>query len=210
MVGVSRAVLDEHEHFGLDIVRSAVVVHPTAAAAAAADDRSVSCPRTDGVPGTIGFLGRIGETKGLSQLLSAMRGSSQRLLVGGDGEDSYVALLKEQSGSNAKWLGWTDPLTFFRTIDLLVVPSVWKEPFGLVVIEAARAGVPVLIADHPGLVEAARAAGAHYATFTAGDEAALRAALGCPTSDYQVQTLRDEETDLVQLISGLASPGTGR
>lgn len=38
----------------------------------------------------------------------------------------------------------------YRSMDLLVVPSVWKETFGLVVLEALSYGVPVLLSEHVG------------------------------------------------------------
>ena len=74
-----------------------------------------------------------------------------------------------------------------------------KEPFGLVVVEAARAGVPVLLADRPGLVEAARAAGARHLTFPAGDEAALRAALGRPVEAYRTERPVESTADLADI-----------
>lgn len=38
----------------------------------------------------------------------------------------------------------------YRSMDLLVVPSIWKETFGLVVLEALSYGVPVLLSEHVG------------------------------------------------------------
>ena len=85
-----------------------------------------------------------------------------------------------------------------------VVPSVWLEPFGLIVVEAARAGVPVLIAERPGLIEAARVSGARYATFAADSVAQLRQALNRPLSSYHVEPAPIDHTNLVKLVSGLA------
>jgi glycosyltransferase involved in cell wall biosynthesis len=55
----------------------------------------------------------------------------------------------------AHWLGWVDTAEFFSRMDVLVVPSLWPEPFGRVVTEAASAGVPVLVSRRGGLLEAA-------------------------------------------------------
>jgi glycosyltransferase involved in cell wall biosynthesis len=43
--------------------------------------------------------------------------------------------------------------SFFDKIDYLVVPSLWHEPMGRVVIEAYAYGVPVLVNKVGGLVE---------------------------------------------------------
>jgi glycosyltransferase involved in cell wall biosynthesis len=40
-----------------------------------------------------------------------------------------------------------------RAASFLVVPSIWYEPFGLVVIEAFAAGLPVVAAGHGALAE---------------------------------------------------------
>jgi glycosyltransferase involved in cell wall biosynthesis len=50
-------------------------------------------------------------------------------------------------------LGYTKPEDFFRRIDVLVVPSLWHEPFGRVVIEAYAHGVPVIASNRGGLPE---------------------------------------------------------
>jgi glycosyltransferase involved in cell wall biosynthesis len=60
--------------------------------------------------------------------------------------------LRRLSGS-VQQLGWMVPDEFFGTIDMLVVPSVWEEPFGLVVSEAMSARVPVVVTDAGALPE---------------------------------------------------------
>jgi glycosyltransferase involved in cell wall biosynthesis len=205
-VGVSTAVLAAHQQHGVDFGQRTAVAHPTEAAAsmvAPAPPRG----RSTSVPATLGYLGRLSEGKGIHLLLHAMRTTSQRLLVAGDGEPSTVAALRSESGNNVEWLGWADATAFFSAIDVLVVPSLLPEPFGLVVVEAATAGVPVLIADRAGLVEAARAAYALYSVFPPGDESALRAALRRPTSEYETRPPADKGTDLVELIRQAAGSG---
>ena len=41
----------------------------------------------------------------------------------------------------------------YQSIDLLVVPSLWEEPFGMIVLEAYMHGVPVIAARRGGLPE---------------------------------------------------------
>jgi glycosyltransferase involved in cell wall biosynthesis len=44
-------------------------------------------------------------------------------------------------------------MSFFADIDVLIAPSEWAEPFGLTVVEAYRAGVPVLGTRSGGIAE---------------------------------------------------------
>ncbi|MEU2349085.1 glycosyltransferase [Modestobacter sp. NPDC049651] len=202
VVGVSRAVLDQHARHGVDFGRPGRVAHPTAAAVPVSPVRAGSPP--DRPPAVLGYLGQLSAPKGLGLLLRAARTTSQRLLVAGAGERSEVAALHREAGPRVEWLGRTDPQALFAAIDVLVVPSVWPEPFGLVVVEAAAAGVPVLLADQPGLVEAARAGGARVLVVPAGDQSALAGALHRPLSAYAPAPPPAEEADVVGLVSRIA------
>lgn len=75
------------------------------------------------------------------------------------------------------------------------------------VVEAARAGVPVLLADQPGLIEAARVSGARYRTFDANDEQALRASLDLPISAYRTEVASAPEADVADLVNQLVLAG---
>ena len=83
----------------------------------------------------------------------------------------------------------------------------WLEPFGLVVVEAARAGLPVLLADQPGLVEAAQASGARYLTYPADDVAALRRSLDIPVSDYRRAPVQAGGTSIADVVGRAYSLG---
>jgi glycosyltransferase involved in cell wall biosynthesis len=202
IVGVSRAAVAEHGIRGLDDFNDAAVVHPIAAAACVDSSRK---ERAGGVPSTLGYLGRLTDAKGVDVLLAAIEGTDKRLIVAGEGESSYVDRLKGHGPGQVEWRGRTDHALFFDEIDVLVVPSVWLEPFGLVVVEAARAGVPVLIADRPGLIEAARASGARHLTFAPNDVEALRDALDRPLSSYQVDAAPGRPIDIVELVTSVLS-----
>jgi glycosyltransferase involved in cell wall biosynthesis len=62
---------------------------------------------------------------------------------------------------------------FLRSIDVLVVPSLWHEPFGLVLCEAIGAGVPVVASAVGGIPEVIQH-GQCGLLFDRGDGAALR------------------------------------
>jgi hypothetical protein len=73
------------------------------------------------------------------------------------------------------------------------------------VVEAARADVPVLIADRPGLIEAAHVSGARYAVFLANDVESLRGALNRPLSCYRAELGATAETGIVEIVTRLLS-----
>ncbi|MFC3801783.1 glycosyltransferase family 4 protein [Cohnella sp. GCM10012308] len=110
------------------------------------------------------YVGRINYTKGVQYLLRAVRrlldnGHRVRATIVGDGwfTDKMRALALE--------LGLRREIVFtghvsgsaidayYDKADMLVVPSVWPEPAGLVVPEARRRGKPVVVFDAGGLPE---------------------------------------------------------
>ncbi|MBN2430302.1 MAG: glycosyltransferase family 4 protein [Acidobacteria bacterium] len=48
------------------------------------------------------------------------------------------------------WMSQESLPELYSSADLCVVPSLWPEPFGIVVLEAMAAGVPVIVSDAPG------------------------------------------------------------
>lgn len=115
----------------------------------------------------LGFMGRHSTDKGLDVLahslakLDKQHHDQYRLILAGDPRfvpDADHAVVKaalrpiEHLVDHAGWLSRAD---FFESIDLAVFPSVWDEPFGLVVSEAMSAGVPFVISDAGALPEVA-------------------------------------------------------
>jgi len=112
--------------------------------------------RGAGRPFTIGYAGRLVESKGLTDLLAAVRmlQAPVELLLIGDGE--LRAQLEGQPipGSHVRVLdGFTHDgmAAAYARLDLLALPSrttpTWKEQFGRVVVEALWCGVPVVGSD---------------------------------------------------------------
>ncbi len=119
-----------------------------------------TCPVRDVTarPPMIGALGRLHEQKGFDVLVRAAavmrdRGAAFRLRIGGEGPDRALleGLIGELDLSDRIELaGWVSPPgPFLSELDLFAVPSRY-EPFGLVVIEAMAAGVPVVASDLEG------------------------------------------------------------
>jgi glycosyltransferase involved in cell wall biosynthesis len=159
VVGVSSAILRRHLEFGyFDATPHKPVIYnpyPLASSTLRSDAPSV--------PIQFGFLGRLDPTKGLEVLLEAVRRLPQgswRLKVGGRGPAGYESHLRAKYKiPEVDFVGYVDPDSFLPEIDVLVVPSVWQEPAGRVIIEAYAHGIAVVgarIGGIPELVEEGR------------------------------------------------------
>ncbi|RYC05847.1 glycosyltransferase family 4 protein [Nocardioides zhouii] len=112
---------------------------------------------------TVGYLGRLSTDKGVDVLARAVAAVPHdvRLLLAGDTryvEAESVATVDAAVGAlgdRAVRLGHVAPADLFQQVDLVVFPSVWAEPFGLVVAEAMAAGVPFVVSDAGALPEVA-------------------------------------------------------
>lgn len=102
---------------------------------------------------TVGYAGRIEENKGIAVLLAAMeqmRDERVVLRIAGDSSGVYAQKMQkfcQERGLNEKvsWCGFqTDMAAFFDEIDVLVLPSIVAEAFGLVLCEAMYCGCPVI------------------------------------------------------------------
>jgi glycosyltransferase involved in cell wall biosynthesis len=104
------------------------------------------------------FLGRMDRLKGGSYLIDALPrvaravGAPLRLTFAGDGpararwERRAAACTAAEPLVRIDFAGWLDRAAIDRRLeasDLLVLPSLWPEPFGLVGLEAARHWLPV-------------------------------------------------------------------
>lgn len=84
------------------------------------------------------------------------------------------ALKREFTDPRIEWLGFTNTDSFFRSIHVNIVPSLWADPLPYVVIESHLHGIAIIHSDSGGIPEAA-AFGRKTAVFPAGDSAALAA-----------------------------------
>ena len=103
-------------------------------------------------PVTIGILGQISPHKGHDDAIEAMRelGTGFHLCIAGTGESKYVDGVKKKSaGLQVEFLGFVSLSDLFEAVDVLAVPS-WEEPFGIVLLEAMAAGIPVVATDRGG------------------------------------------------------------
>ena len=155
VVGISQFVLERH--LGLDCFPNATqhVIHN------AYDAPQTPLRRPVPALPTIGFIGRLVPEKGVEQLIAAVRrmrerGVAAQLLIAGEGSTGYVDRLRSVAqGLPVDFVGRQIPHEFFGRVDLTVVPSIWEEPMGRVVVESYANGRPVVMTPVGGLPELA-------------------------------------------------------
>ena len=111
-------------------------------------------PKPRALTGIILLAGRLTVLKGYTHLIPAIAIASRELArplllaVAGDGPDCEKLLaLAARYQVPVEWYGWlsSEEVTAkMRQADLLAVPSLWPEPFGLVGIEAGCVGTPAV------------------------------------------------------------------
>ncbi len=87
-----------------------------------------------------GYIGQLNKSKGVELLLNSFshldKSNKWKLQIAGKADESYLNKLKQINGSNnVEFLGFVNSSDFFNKIDVLIVPSLWNEPFGRVVLE---------------------------------------------------------------------------
>ena len=160
VVGVSRYILDRHlreGYFaGVPIQR---VIHN------ARDPGKLGVldapPRAAGDALRFGYMGRLEAAKGIAPLLKAFTAAAlpqAELWVAGNGKPEVVEPLRQRyAQAPVRFLGRVAPRDFYPHIDVMVVPSVWNEPLGMVVAEALAFGKPVIGSRRGGIPEMIRA-----------------------------------------------------
>jgi len=118
------------------------------------------------------FLSRLHPKKGLDLLLAAFAQLRAQvpdvaLVLGGAGEEDFVERLRQQArdlgiDSYVVWAGFLEgesKQAAMEEADVFVLPS-YSENFGVAVVEAMAAGLPVVLSDHVALHREVAAAGA--------------------------------------------------
>ncbi|HET9783352.1 MAG TPA: glycosyltransferase family 4 protein [Terriglobales bacterium] len=114
-----------------------------------------------GLPHHVLMLARLTVPKGGAVLLRACAVAQAqlqrrlRVTIAGDGpERQRLQELARSLGLDARFPGWLTPGERQKALakaDLMAVPSVWPEPYGLVGMEAAAQGVPAVAFAHGGI-----------------------------------------------------------
>jgi glycosyltransferase involved in cell wall biosynthesis len=93
------------------------------------------------------FVGRLEEDKGVDLLLAAARDANVRVRVIGSGplEGKLAGIYPEVEFTG--WKSANDMPALVRDARALVMPSRYREPFGLVAFEALASGLPVVVSS---------------------------------------------------------------
>ena len=109
----------------------------------------------------LGFVGRLGREKGLTELLEAFNDLRGRhddlgLLLVGDHDDTDplpASVLVAMGGEGVRLVGHVDDVVpYLQCMDAFVLPT-WREGLGLASLEAAACGIPVVTTHVVGAVD---------------------------------------------------------
>lgn len=142
------------------------------------------------------FLGRLSCEKGCDLLIRAMsQFKNEKLLIIGDGDERKKLerqVVEADLSSTIKFVGRLNPQQcnqLLNSVRVLVVPSLYDEPFGTVALEGLAAGCRVVVSTGGGLKEAAGPTGF---VFESGNEESLcksmREALDKPNSIKEIES----------------------
>lgn len=150
VIGISEFILNihlQHSYFKNAFIKGII-------------PNSVSIPVTEEKiqrKNIIGFLGRIHPSKGIEILIEnflKVNSKDYILQIAGNGNETYINTLKSKyCNQKVQFIGKVKPEKFLRNIKLLIVPSLWQEPFGRVIIEANAYNCPVLVSNRGGMPE---------------------------------------------------------
>lgn len=152
--GISEFILEQHLHKNyFKNAKSKVIYNGF-------DFRKEKRLKTPTNPIKFGFIGQVKEHKGINLLLQTfikLKTPNTRLLIAGKAEDELIH--SYQNDPRIEFKGFMNAQDFFQEIDVLVVPSLWHEPFGRVVMEALvyhkaviaskMGGIPELLKNNP-------------------------------------------------------------
>jgi glycosyltransferase involved in cell wall biosynthesis len=132
------------------------------------------------------FAGRLETYKGIDLYLKMAEAFPKvNFYIAGTGpleDDVRIAATRATNIHMLGFLGGTDLWAKMVSVELLIVPSRWAEPYGLVAVEAMACGTPVLVSDAGGLAEKVKN-GVNGLIFKAGDEEDLKKVLKTALKD---------------------------
>lgn len=137
-------------------------------------------------PLVFGFIGRVEAEKGIDVVLEAtarLDREDWRLRIAGIGVPAYVEALKARyPDPRIEWLGFARSDEFYRSIDTVLISSVWREPLPRTLIESLSYGLSAICADSGGIPEIADLA-LHSITYPPTDAQALANAMRTAIDD---------------------------
>ncbi|WP_338788137.1 glycosyltransferase family 4 protein [Metabacillus sp. FJAT-53654] len=102
------------------------------------------------------YMGRIEKAKGINKILEEISEIKDvELYIAGKVKDDEIKrnIQEGKYPTNIKFLGFINPKEIIPKIDVMLVPSLWHEPFGRVIIEAYSYGKTVIGTNLGGIPE---------------------------------------------------------
>ena len=105
------------------------------------------------------YLGSIGKNKNPRDAILAAQQAGEKMLIGGRIKDTkyYESEIKPLiDGTQIQWVGekhGDEIVKLYQGAKVFLFPTLWEEPFGLVLIEAMSCGTPVIAYPHGAIPE---------------------------------------------------------
>ncbi|WP_051251461.1 glycosyltransferase family 4 protein [Paenibacillus harenae] len=145
VVGISSHILNRHTESGLFPNAEKLVIPNAVEGDIVAGEKDF-----ERLPLRIGYFGRIEPEKGVRELVDAVRSMPQemvdQLYVCGEGKLKEELSEACRNDGRIVFTGKVKPAEareLMGQVDVTVVPSIWEEPFGRVIIESYQVGTPV-------------------------------------------------------------------
>jgi len=155
VVGISQFILEKHKKSGFFPNSQEKVIHNIVNS-----KRYPRRQRVEGAPLVIGYFGQLEEIKGILILVKAIRSINpkivSKLIICGSGELENDLQVEANKDSRIDFKGKLDLQSVYKLmaeVDLTIVPSLWEEPFGRVIIESYNQGTPVIAGNIGGIPE---------------------------------------------------------
>jgi glycosyltransferase involved in cell wall biosynthesis len=94
------------------------------------------------------FVGRLSAEKGGILLGEAASSANIRVTFVGEGAEHAAVMQRNPQARVTGWLDHRAVVAALRSARAVVIPSLWYETFGLVVMEAAALGIPAIVPRH--------------------------------------------------------------
>jgi glycosyltransferase involved in cell wall biosynthesis len=143
-IAISEAQKREHVAMGIPQERITVVPHFY-------ESEVIAAPASSG-EGDALYVGRLSPEKGVDRLIRAwklIQDCGRTLWIVGEGPERprLEAMIGEEKIANVRFTGFLNQqemAEIWTKASCSIVPSIWKEPFGMVVLEAWAKGRPVV------------------------------------------------------------------